>query len=111
MIQEQIKRLRLERNMNQEDVAKAINITKSTYIKYEKGNQSPQVETLEKLASFYGVTLRELIEEEEPNLDIRLGKKLQLINQLEEKEKESVILMIEGLIFRRQNIELSKKLS
>ncbi|WP_258010567.1 helix-turn-helix domain-containing protein [Vibrio cholerae] len=33
--------------MRQEDVASAINITKTTYIKYEKGTQS-QLEIVEK---------------------------------------------------------------
>ncbi|HIF9407454.1 helix-turn-helix domain-containing protein [Photobacterium damselae] len=111
MIQDQIKSLRLSRNLNQEDVANAINIAKSTYIKYEKGNQSPQLETLEKLAKFYGVSITALIEDKEPDLDKSLISKLELLNQLEKEEKQSVILMIEGLIFRRQNIELSKKLS
>ncbi|HIF9241029.1 TPA: helix-turn-helix domain-containing protein [Photobacterium damselae] len=111
MIQEQIKRLRLSRNLNQDDVANAINIAKSTYIKYEKGNQSPQLETIEKLAKFYGVSITELIESKEPDLDKRLISKIELLNQLDDEEKQSIILMIEGLIFRRQNIELNKKLS
>ncbi|PSU20265.1 transcriptional regulator [Photobacterium phosphoreum] len=111
MINEQIKRLRLSRILNQEDVANALNIAKSTYIKYEKGNQSPQVETVEKIAKFYGVNINELIEGKEPDINEKLLSKLELINELEINEKNSIILMIEGLIFRRQNIELSKKLS
>lgn len=111
MLNERIKDLRLSRNLTQEDVANAVKIAKSTYIKYEKGTQSPQLETIEVIAKFYGVNISEFFEEKRPELDLQLMSKLELISQLENDEKESIILMIEGLIFRRQNINLSKRLS
>lgn len=110
MFGEQIKALRESRNMKQEDVAKAINIAKSTYIKYEKGTQSPQLETIERLARFYGVTLSQIIEEKEPEINEQLLSKLELIDQLNEEEKRSIMILIDGLIFRRRNLELSKNL-
>ncbi|AAW87652.1 transcriptional repressor rstR [Aliivibrio fischeri ES114] len=111
MIKERIKELRSSRNLTQEDVANAMKIAKSTYIKYEKGTQSPQLETIEVMAKFYGVDISEFFDEKKPDLDLQLMSKLELINQLEKDEKESIILMIEGLIFRRQNINLSKRLA
>lgn len=111
MIKERIKELRSSRNLTQEDVANAMKIAKSTYIKCEKGTQSPQLETIEVMAKFYGVDISEFFDEKKPDLDLQLMSKLELINQLEKDEKESIILMIEGLIFRRQNINLSKRLA
>lgn len=103
-----IKKLRDGRNLSQEDVAKALKIAKSTYIRYEKGTQSPQLETIEEIAKFYGVDVYELICVKEPTLNSRLRSKLSLIEKLNDEEKESVILLIEGLIFRRQNLDLSQ---
>ncbi|HGS5524651.1 TPA: helix-turn-helix domain-containing protein, partial [Vibrio parahaemolyticus] len=110
VIGEQIKALRESRNMKQEDVANAINIAKSTYIKYEKGTQSPQLETVEKIAKLYGVSICELIGEQKPSLDEQLTSRMELISKLDEDEKRSIMLIIDGLIYRRQNIELSKTL-
>ncbi|PMM24930.1 helix-turn-helix domain-containing protein [Vibrio lentus] len=107
MISVQIKDLRDSRNLSQDEVAKALGMAKSTYIKYEKGTQSPQLETIEEIANFYGVTVEELITTESPTINSRLLSKLNLIEKLNEEEKESIILMIEGLIFRRQNLDLS----
>ncbi|AIL70637.1 cryptic phage CTXphi transcriptional repressor RstR [Vibrio vulnificus] len=110
MIGEKIKALRESRKMRQEDVASAINITKATYIKYEKGTQSPQLEIVEKIAKLYGVGICELIGDEEPSLDKQLTSRMSLIEKLNEDEKKSIMLIIDGLIYRRQNIELTKSL-
>ncbi|EID0062871.1 helix-turn-helix transcriptional regulator [Vibrio parahaemolyticus] len=111
MIGEHIKALRESQKMTQEDVAKAIGIAKSTYIKYEKGTQSPQLETVEELAKLYGVSMIELITSEKPPIEDQLSWKMGLINELSEEEKKSIMLIIDGLIFRRKNLELSKNLN
>lgn len=68
MIKERIKELRSSRNLTQEDVANAMKIAKSTYIKYEKGTQSPQLETIEVMAKFYGVDISEFFDEKKTRL-------------------------------------------
>lgn len=109
MFKDKIKSLRLARNLNQEDVATAIGTTKTTYIKYEKGTSSPLLSTIEKIAKFYGVSAQEIVSDEEPDIDERLKTKLSLIKQLGEKEKESIIMMIESVAFRYQTAILNKK--
>ncbi|NOI26347.1 helix-turn-helix domain-containing protein [Vibrio mediterranei] len=111
MIYEHIKALRESQKMTQEDVAKAIGIAKSTYIKYEKGTQSPQLEIIEKIAKIYGVGVCELIGGEKPSLDEQLTSRMELINKLDDEEKKSIMLIIDGLIYRRQSIELSQNLN
>ena len=109
MFEEKIKSLRLARNLTQEDVAKAIGTTKTTYIKYEKGTQSPQLSTIEKLAKFYGMSPQEMISDQETDIDERLISKIGLIKQLGEKEKESIIMMIESVAFKYQTKLLSRQ--
>jgi len=110
MIGEKIKALRESKKMRQEDVANYINITKSTYIKYEKGTQSPQLEIVERIAKLYGVSACELVGDQKPSLDEQLASKMELINNLNQEEKKSIMLIIDGLIYRRRNIELADKL-
>lgn len=110
MIGEKIKALRESKKTRQEDVANYINITKSTYIKYEKGTQSPQLEIVERIAKLYGVSVCELVGDQKPSLDEQLASKMELINNLNQEEKKSIMLIIDGLIYRRRNIELADKL-
>ena len=113
MFKEQIIELRRERNLTQEDVSNKLKIAKSTYIKYEKGTQSPQLEIIDKIAELYGITTPEVISAnaQKPTLSDQLLSKLSLINQLEDDEKKSLIMVIEGMIFRHQNISLKNQFS
>ena len=52
-----IKKLRLQNKLSQNDVAKIINITQSNYSKYEKGTIEPDLKSLIQLANYYNVSL------------------------------------------------------
>lgn len=56
-IHEKLKLLRKERGLTQSDVGAAIGQERSTIACYETGKRTPDVETLEKLALFFKVTL------------------------------------------------------
>ena len=56
-IHEKLKLLRKERGLTQSDVGEAIGQERSTIACYETGKRKPDVETLEKLARYYKVTL------------------------------------------------------
>lgn len=51
-----LKQLRQEKQLFQKDVAAAINIDRTTYVKYEKGASKPDSETLAALANFFNVS-------------------------------------------------------
>lgn len=51
------KELRKNKGATQEEVAKMLNVVKSTYNGYENGNSEPTIATLCKLADYYGVSL------------------------------------------------------
>lgn len=52
-IGENIKRLRIEQNMTQEQLAQALNTTKSTISKYELDKRQPRYETIEQMAKVF----------------------------------------------------------
>lgn len=56
-----LKILRKQEKKSQDDLAKVINVARSTYNGYELGTSEPTIETLIKLADYYGVTLDYLV--------------------------------------------------
>lgn len=56
-----LKELRKENKKNQEQIAKALNLTRVTYLRYEQGITEPTIETLCKLADYYNVSLDYLV--------------------------------------------------
>lgn len=51
-----IKKAREETGFTQREVAQEVNLPQSTIAKYETGKLEPSLETLGKLADFYGVS-------------------------------------------------------
>jgi len=54
---DRIKECRKNINKTQSDVAHALGITESGYQKYELGNNEPKMETLNKLADYFDVSI------------------------------------------------------
>lgn len=55
MLGERLKKLRRSKKITQEAIASKLNIKRSTYAKYETGENQPDNETLIKLADFFNV--------------------------------------------------------
>ncbi len=53
---------RLKRNLSQEELAFQANLNKNTIGKIERGEVSPTIETLEKLAEAFGIEFLELVD-------------------------------------------------
>ncbi len=62
MIGENIKRLRKQKNITQEQLAEALNITYAAVSKWERGETYPDITLLMPLAYYFGVTLDELMD-------------------------------------------------
>lgn len=71
-ISEKLKLLRKERGLTQNDVGQAIGQERSTIACYETGKRKPDVETLEKLARLYRVTLDHFSNKSEGDIMIEL---------------------------------------
>jgi len=64
MLHENLKQFRKEKNLSQEELAKKADVTYSTLIKIESGNnQNPTVKTLQQIAKALDVTIDDLMKE------------------------------------------------
>ena len=59
-----IRQLRKQHNISQKEFADKMNIAQTTYSGYETEQRAPDIETLKKIADFYGVSLDYLCEHE-----------------------------------------------
>jgi transcriptional regulator with XRE-family HTH domain len=70
-----LKRLRIQRNMKQEDLAKKMDVTRQTVSGWETGRRQPDLNTLKKIADVLDVDIHELIygskREEYPKFQIK----------------------------------------
>ncbi|WP_332648798.1 helix-turn-helix domain-containing protein [Lysinibacillus sp. 54212] len=105
-----LKGLRKYKKLTQQQVAAAIQVKQSTISYYEKDKKQPELQTLEKLADFFGVSIdylllrtdnpeeytaneKAFIESVEADLDVtaaELRKKFSLINATEEEIEEAI---------------------
>lgn len=56
-----LRKMRLQKDMRQQDVADYLNVQRSTYTKYEKGAIPVKAEHLSRLAALYGVSVDYLL--------------------------------------------------
>lgn len=61
MLQENLVILRNYKGISQEEIAGIIGISRQAYAKWERGETVPDIDKCAKLASFYGITLDDLI--------------------------------------------------
>ncbi len=60
MIQNNIRQFREERNLTQEELAKAVSVSRQTINAMEKGNYEPSLLLAMKLAKYFSVNVEEL---------------------------------------------------
>jgi len=56
MVKLRLKELREEKGLSQETVGKVIGVNRRTVGQYERGINEPDIQTIEKLCKFFGVT-------------------------------------------------------
>ncbi len=104
---EKLKELRTEKNWKQETLAKTIGADNRQISLYENDKITPAIETIIKFAQAYNVSIDYLLIENYPRRplyfkDNSIIDKLQIIDVLTEKEKDSVFNIIEGLAFKNK---------
>ncbi len=82
---ERLKQLREEKELRQGDIAKVLNITASAYGFYEQKRIEPNIEVLNKLASFYDVSVDYIL----GRTDIRNMREVTGLN-LEELSRQDI---------------------
>lgn len=106
-IGERIKKIREARGLSQKEVSATLSMDQSQYSKIEKGKTDPTTTTLDKIAKAMGVSLAELFISNDPleevnSIDKSTMEKLQLLEQLDEDEKQSVFKIIDGLVSKKK---------
>ena len=104
--------LRLEKGLNQKDLADALHISSSAISKYEIGRSLPEYDTLLKLADFFHVNLDYLfgrteiktaVEDLESKLKTRSGMvPIDSIFQLNDTDKEVVGLLLHSYMVKEE---------
>ncbi|WP_341478943.1 helix-turn-helix transcriptional regulator [Clostridium perfringens] len=101
-----LKELRKEKNISQEQLAKELNISRQAISKWESGKAYPDIDNLILLRKIFGVSLDELIMEEEEKVEENNSKQ-ELIESSEkgifedidsEADEFSVNLILGGFI-------------
>lgn len=67
IIYNHIHRLRQIKNMTQQELADAVEVTRATIIALEKGSYNPSLELALKLAKFFGTTIHNIFYEKGAN--------------------------------------------
>lgn len=62
MLGEQIKKLRLARNISQVDLARQLNVSKQSVSNWENNNILPSIDVLKKIAAFFSCSTDYLLE-------------------------------------------------
>lgn len=103
-----LKLLRKERGLTQSDVGEAIGQERSTIACYETGKRKPDVETLEKLAVLYKVTLDYFSEKSETDIMVDLLSRSNAFfsaNDISNESKTQIMNKIMGLYLQNATNE------
>lgn len=106
-IHEKLKLLRKERKLTQSEVGEAIGQERSTIACYETGKRTPDVATLEKLASLYKVTLDHFSNKSEADIMIELLSRTSAFfssREINDTDKDKVYQDIMKLYLRSKEI-------
>lgn len=99
LLGENIKRMRLERRLTQEEVASQIGVSSQSVSKWERGDGYPDIEMLPSLANYFGVGIDELLGMSETEKTEKYNKinALWAENNRKRLNNENVALMREAL--------------
>lgn len=81
MIKENLKKLRLAHKLSQKELAENLGMSVQRYNHYETGKREPNQETLQKIADFYQVPIKDMFE------DINVLRNAHTLSLSEENQK------------------------
>ena len=91
--------LRKERNLSQTELAKIVGCSREIISKYEKDSVMPSIEIAKKIADAFEVTLDYLVGEgQNATFDKKMLQRIQLMQNMEEKEKSQLLNIIDAVI-------------
>ena len=111
---ERLKALRKERDQRQEDMAKLLNVLRSTYGEYERGKIVPPFDKIKILADYFGVSVDYLMgntnfkthEERHEQDPLDISKQVKIM--LEYLDDSQSALTIDGIVIDDESREVLK---
>lgn len=108
---EQLRNLREDKNLTQEQFANLIGIAKTTYIGYEKGEREPRLSELKKMAQLLGITVSQLcMETDSHNVEEGLVLMFEAVKQFNAEELKTFSNLVEAMV-TRHHAEKARSLS
>lgn len=104
--------LRKQRNWSQQDLCNQIGIHSAHLSRLENDKSQPSVALLHKIAQAFGVTMDYLVDYEADEVtpisikDKSLANKLELIEQLDEADKQTIINVIDSMLTKKKMLDL-----
>lgn len=105
---EKVTKLRKEKGLTQDDLAKMAGVGIAQMRRYEKGASSPTLEVIKNLARALGISADELIFDEGERvpavriLDRRLLEQFEMLSALNAHDKEAVQTVIDSVIIKNR---------
>lgn len=103
-----IKKIREQKGMLQKQVAAELDIGYTNYNKMENGNREPSVKEIQQLAKLFGMSVDQLLDFEgelpqEVSIEDKPGfEQMNLINQLDEEDKSTVMKIIDTMLTKKK---------
>ena len=107
-VADNLKKLREEKGMLQKQIAAEIGLKPAHYNKIEKGIIEASVEILDKLAKFYGLSIDQIVHlegdvpKEVTIEDKSLIERVKLIQELEEKDRNTLFNIIDTMLTKQK---------
>lgn len=114
---EKLSKLRKDRGLTQEELAKKVGVGIAQMRRYEKGASSPTLEVIKNMAKTLAVSSDELIFDEKEGvasariLDAKLLEQFETISNLNPRDRDALVTIIESVIIKNKIQEVMPPMS
>lgn len=114
---EKLSKLRKDRGLTQEELAKKVGVGIAQMRRYEKGASSPTLEVIKNMAKTLAVSSDELIFDEKEGvasariLDSKLLEQFETISNLNPRDRDALVTIIESVIIKNKIQEVMPPMS
>ena len=102
MCKETLKELRLKKNLTQKEVAKLMEVSEITYMKYESGETEPKYSKMMKALIAMGAGIKDIVGSLEASQDESLAYNMKRVEILNDNDKECLNQIVEAMLLKHQ---------
>lgn len=107
-IGQNIKKIREDKNLTQQQIAELIHMHRSNYSKIESGQRELSIDALNKIARYFGMTIDQIVNfdgavpQEVTIEDKTMMEQVKMIQELEPDEKSMVFKMVDTFLTKKK---------